>query len=246
MAAPIVLIHGLFGHLQDSRILDGFGGREVHAPDLVGYGSLREEDTSSLTLDDQANRIARYVGEHDLERVNLVGHSVGGAVAILVASSFPEIVATLTSVEGNFTLEDAFSSAHLAMKPDEEVEEIIGEYRNDPDAWFAGAGVPINEWTQGLAVSWLNNQPPSTIKAQAKAVVSATTPDTYLGTVKALLASDVAFNLIAGERSAASWHVPSWVRDQSTEQITIAETGHLMMAEDPKAFAAAVIRCASR
>ena len=162
VAAPIVLIHGLFGHLQDSRILDGFGGREVHAPDLVGYGSLREEDTSSLTLDDQANRIARYVGEHDLERVNLVGHSVGGAVAILVASSFPEIVATLTSVEGNFTLEDAFSSAHLAMKPDEEVEEIIGEYRNDPDAWFAGAGVPINEWTQGLAVSWLNNQPPST------------------------------------------------------------------------------------
>jgi hypothetical protein len=38
---PIVLVHGLFGNLQDSRILSAFGQVDVHAPDLIGNTEAR-------------------------------------------------------------------------------------------------------------------------------------------------------------------------------------------------------------
>ncbi|WP_227744214.1 alpha/beta fold hydrolase [Yersinia kristensenii] len=44
------------------------------------------------------------------EPVHVIGHSVGGAVAVLFARRYPEMTRSLTSVEGNFTLSDAFWS----------------------------------------------------------------------------------------------------------------------------------------
>ncbi|MGD3046034.1 hypothetical protein, partial [Xanthomonas oryzae] len=36
--SPIVLVHGLFGHLADPNILAAFGNADVRSPDLRGYG----------------------------------------------------------------------------------------------------------------------------------------------------------------------------------------------------------------
>ncbi len=240
-SAPVVLIHGLFGHLNDKQILGAFGDTPVHAPDLIGYGTLAEKDTAGLTLRDQAKNVVKYIRRNELGPVHLVGHSVGGAIAVLIASDYPDLVASLTSVEGNFTIEDAFWSSQLADKPDSEVEAIIDLYRSDPDAWIEDAGVPISEWTHALAVSWLENQPPATIQAQARAVVSATSTDIYLGMVRMLLKSPMPFHLVAGERSQSGWNVPDWVRELATSDTAITDTGHLMMAEDPQAFADTVL-----
>ncbi|MGZ9722773.1 alpha/beta fold hydrolase [Rhizobium miluonense] len=242
---PIVLVHGLFGSLNDPEILAAFGSGDVHAPDLIGYGRNREADTSSLVLLDQARHIADFISGLGAGKVHLVGHSVGGAVSVLVARHFPELIESLTSVEGNFTLKDAFWSGQIAVKPNEEVASIISGYGTDPDAWIAGAGVQINEWTSSLARSWLANQPPSTIKAQAKAVVAATGEAAYLDAIRGILQSDVPVYLIAGRRSAEGWDVPDWVNDLCTARLNIADTGHLMMAENPAAFAAAVLTCLS-
>ena len=239
--APIILIHGLFGHLNDPAILSAFGNREVHAPDQIGYGALRDADTSSLTLVDQVDRLATFVRENELAPAHLVGHSVGGAVAVLVASAFSDLVASVVSVEGNFTMEDAFWSAEIAKKPLEEVEGIVEEYFAAPDAWIAATGVPINDWTSALAISWLKNQPASTIKAQAAAVVEATSDPAYLESVRQMLDSDMPFHLIAGERSASGWGVPDWVRQRADSDITIRGAGHLMMVENPSAFARSAV-----
>ncbi|ENN89503.1 hypothetical protein RHSP_60960 [Rhizobium freirei PRF 81] len=242
---PIVLLHGLFGSLNDPKILAAFGNADIHAPDLIGYGRNREANTSKLTLLDQARHIADFISGLGAGKVHLVGHSVGGAVSVLVARHFPGLVESLTSVEGNFTLKDAFWSGQIAVKPDEEVAHIISGYETDPDAWIAGAGVQINEWTSSLARGWLANQPPSTIKAQAKAVVAATGDAAYLDAIRGILQSDIPVYLIAGRRSAEGWDVPDWVNDLCTARLNIADTGHLMMAENPAAFAAAVLTCLS-
>ncbi|SCB46382.1 alpha/beta fold hydrolase [Rhizobium multihospitium] len=242
---PIVLVHGLFGSLSNPKILAAFGNADVHAPDLIGYGCNREADVSSLSLLDQARHIAGFISGLDAGKVHLVGHSVGGAVSVLVAKHFPQLVGSLTSVEGNFTLKDAFWSGQIAVKPDEEVASIISGYEADPDAWLAGAGVEINGWTSSLGRSWLANQPPSTIKAQAKAVVAATGETAYLDAVRGILQSGIPVYLIAGRRSAEGWDVPDWANALCTARINIAETGHLMMAESPDAFASAVLTCLS-
>ncbi|NLR99066.1 alpha/beta hydrolase [Rhizobium sp. P38BS-XIX] len=242
---PIVLVHGLFGSLSDPRILAAFGDADVHAPDLIGYGRHRDANTSSLSLLDQARHVAEFISGLGLGKVHLVGHSIGGAVSVLVARHFPELIESLTSVEGNFTLKDAFWSGQIAIKPIEEVASIIAGYAADPDAWIAGAGVEINEWTSSLARSWLANQPPSTIRAQARAVVAATGEEAYLEAVRTILKSDRPLYLIAGRRSAEGWDVPGWANALCTARINIADTGHLMMAENPDAFASAVRTCLS-
>ena len=35
----LVLVHGLFGHLNIPEVLFAFGDVETSAPDLIGYGS---------------------------------------------------------------------------------------------------------------------------------------------------------------------------------------------------------------
>lgn len=237
----LVMIHGLFGHLNVPEVEAEFEGWKVTAPDLIGYGSHANAGTRNLTLGDQAEHVIAHI-EAMLETggVHLLGHSVGGAVAMLVARKRPDLLASLCSVEGNFTLKDAFWSAKVAETSDAEVEAIIDGYRDDPDGWMAGAIETPNDLTRRLAREWLANQPASTIKAQARAVVEATTPDSYLAAVRAVLESELPVHLIAGERSADGWDVPDWANTLCTTRVNIPRTGHLMMAETPQAFARAV------
>ncbi|TXH71531.1 MAG: alpha/beta fold hydrolase [Thiothrix sp.] len=244
MKHPIVLIHGLFGNLSEQKIITAFGNAAVYAPDLLGYGQFKQADLSSLTLADQANHIARFIETHQLGAVHLVGHSVGGAVAVLVASLYPHLAASLTSVEGNFTLKDAFWSGQLAKMPLAEVEEIISGYAKDPTAWITKAGVQPSAWATQLATCWLSNQPASTIKAQAKAVVEATEVASYLETVKQIIHNGLAVNLIAGARSVEGWDVPVWAYRLATMKLNLPNTGHLLMAEAPEQFAQVVLMCA--
>ena len=77
MTHPIVLIHGLIGHLSDPVIHSHFVEKDVHAPHLIGYGDFSDRPTGSLSLEDQATHIANYISANGLGRAHLVGHSVG-------------------------------------------------------------------------------------------------------------------------------------------------------------------------
>ncbi len=241
---PVVLVHGLFGNLSAPEILHAFGETDAYAPDLIGYGERSEEDTKNITLHDQSKLIAEFIAGLG-SKVNLVGHSVGGAISALVAHDHKELVASYTSVEGNFTLNDAFWSAQIADKSDEEVADIVQGYCNDPDAWMEGAGVTLNPYTRRLAREWLANQPPTTIKAQARAVVEETQKPEYLGNIHKLMKSEMPVNLIAGARSSDGWDTPEWANQLCTTRVNIPSVGHLMMAECASTFAATVLMCAS-
>lgn len=241
--APIVLIHGLFGSLNAPEIMEAFGDCPVFAPDLIGYGVHRNKNTDDLSLEDQADHVAKYLRQEVGEKVSLVGHSVGGAVSALVAFRYPELVGSYVSVEGNFTLKDAFWSSQIAAKPLAEVEGIIKEYSDDPEAWMSGAGVQINKFTSKLARDWLANQPASTIKAQARAVVDATGRPDYLESLQNLMMSEISVYLIAGEHSAGGWDTSAWANEKCAMRINIPGVGHLMMAESPNKFAWSILNC---
>lgn len=244
MKLDICLVHGLFGHLRAPEIKNAFGQEAVvSAPDLLGYGALVEADTDGLSLQDQAEHVISQIQSKHDDSVHLVGHSVGGAVAMLVAHSRPELVKSLISVEGNFTLKDAFWSSEIAKKSDYEVEEIVSGYRNDPDAWMNDAISSPTDLSSRLAKEWLNNQPTSTIKAQAAAVVAATGEKSYLEIVRSVMASQIPVHLIAGAKSASGWDTPDWANQLCTSRINLSDAGHLMMVETPKRFAQAVLSC---
>lgn len=240
MTRPILLIHGLFGSLADPHILAGFGKATVFVPDLLGYGAYRTAPTDGLTMEAQADHVFAWLRARSAGAVHVVGHSIGGAVATFFAARYPDLTQSLTSIEGNFTLKDAFWSSRIARMELEEVEAILDGYKADVTAWIDGAGVVPTPWAVDVARTWLSNQPASTLRAQARALVAATGNSAYLGMVRRLLDAGLPIHLIGGERSRHGWDVPQWVLKMARSNSDIAATGHLMMLEAPDRFAAAI------
>ena len=56
--------------------------------DLKGFGRAARPDDGRYAPEDQANLVERLVRERDLHRVCLVGHSLGGGVALMTALRF--------------------------------------------------------------------------------------------------------------------------------------------------------------
>src|SRR5581483_326742 len=101
----------------------------------VKNGTRRHVPPEAISLGAAADFIYAHIHELGYDQAHLVGHSVGGAVAVVVASRYPESVASLVDVEGNFTLKDAFWSEQLAKMGRSQAEAVLESYRADPRAW---------------------------------------------------------------------------------------------------------------
>lgn len=238
----VCLIHGLIGGLDAPEILKPFEGYfSVTAPHLLGYGVHAGQEFAALSLQDQAQNVIRHLSA--IGPAHLVGHSVGGVVSVLVAAARPDLVLSLISVEGNFTLKDAFWSSEIARQDLTEVERTLAKFRADPFAWIDEAISEPDDFAKRIAPKLLDFQPASTLLAQARAIINATQDTSYLEILQALMKSAMPVHLIAGERSALGWDCPEWANRLCTSRINIPGAGHLMMIEKPVKFAAVVMHC---
>ncbi|MEW6632459.1 MAG: alpha/beta hydrolase [Pseudomonadota bacterium] len=92
---PVVFVHGLGAQLHHFRhtLFGRFGtGYRLIALDRPGSGySVRRSDASGR-LPEQAQVVRRFIEELGLERPIIVGHSLGGAVALTLAVLHPEAI----------------------------------------------------------------------------------------------------------------------------------------------------------
>ncbi len=70
------------------------------AVDLPGFGESSRPDEFSYTLEDHAGVCYEFVKKFPHRKVHLVGHSMGGAVAAILAKKNPRRFVTLSSVDG--------------------------------------------------------------------------------------------------------------------------------------------------
>ncbi|WP_239700608.1 alpha/beta fold hydrolase [Massilia sp. 9096] len=234
---PLALIHGLLGSsgfYEPQRYLPRF---EVRTPDLLGYGAKRSID-AGIDLHAQADEIVRVLREDIGRPAWLVGHSVGGAVMMLAADRAPELVAGLVSVEGNFTLKDAFWCGRIAALPEAEWAAEYGAMEDDPAAWLERSGIEAGDERIAFAREILQNQPYTTIASMAQSVLDVTGAPGYLECVRRVLARGTPLFLLGGELSASGWDIPEWVLALARASMVQPKAGHLMILEDPAAFCA--------
>ncbi|MHA6493472.1 alpha/beta fold hydrolase [Pseudomonas borbori] len=237
---PVVFIHGLIGSLRVPDMTAFFAPGKALAPDLLGYGELSATPPAQITMAAQVEHLSETLRRHFGDQpVHLVGHSVGGVVAALFAERHGERVASLVSVEGNFTLRDAFWSSSVARMSAAQANALLDGLRDDPATWLAGAGVAASSWSLAVAERWLAQQPGSTVRAMAQAVVSETGAADYLPRLRRIFARHPV-HLLAGERSREGWDVPPWAQEEAASQQLLAGCGHLMMLEDCQAFVGAI------
>jgi pimeloyl-ACP methyl ester carboxylesterase len=96
---PVVLVHGLGGQWQNwlENIPRLAQERRVIAPDLPGFG-LSEMPEERVTISRYGEFVAALCAQLGLERVALVGNSMGGFVAAETAIQFPPRVERLVLV----------------------------------------------------------------------------------------------------------------------------------------------------
>ena len=237
---PIVLVHGLIGTLQVPDLAPHLGTGKVLAPDMLGYGALRDVPPSEIHLPAQVAHLRATLAAHfGDEAVDLVGHSTGGALAALFAHAHPDRVRSLISVEGNFTLNDAFWSASVARMSDDEAARMLDGFRQDPTAWLRRSGISGEPRHLAVATHWLQQQSASTLRAMAQSIVAVTGAPAYPQSLRAVLARR-RVHLVAGVRSRDGWDVPPWALQQAASLTVMPDVGHLMMIEQPAAFAATI------
>jgi pimeloyl-ACP methyl ester carboxylesterase len=88
---PLLLIHGIGDSSQTwHRVLPELGRRHlVIAPDLLGHGAS-DKPRADYAAAAYANGMRDLLGVLGIDRVTLVGHSLGGGVAMQFAYQFPE------------------------------------------------------------------------------------------------------------------------------------------------------------
>ena len=117
-APRVVFVHGLGGSYETwSLNLPAFAERfRICALDLVGAGSS-DKPAMDYSVSSLADFLARFLDAlgGDWQRVSLVGHSLGGAIALAFASRYPERVERLVLVD----------SAGLGPEIDAEVLDLM-------------------------------------------------------------------------------------------------------------------------
>jgi len=95
---PVVLVHGLGGRAEDWRNLAPLiakAGFRVYLPDLIGYGRSEKPADFSYSVHDEAKVVLGFMDALGLQKVDLGGWSMGGAIVQHVAAADPERVQQL-------------------------------------------------------------------------------------------------------------------------------------------------------
>jgi len=235
---PVVFIHGFIGTFA----VPEWPGPHL-APDLLGYGIHRSVPFDAITLAAQVEHVRQAVdAQYGTLPVDIVGHSLGGVVAMLFAHAHPARVRRIVNVEGNFTLDDAFWSASVGRMTPAQADAMLDGLRGDPLGWLRRSIDAPSPRQLDDARRWLAHQPASTLRAMGRSVVSTTGEPGYLRQLADVFARHPVW-LVAGERSRAGWHVPDWALARCAGFDTIDDCGHLIPAERPAAFRDTLARC---
>lgn len=94
----VVLLHGLVGSSRWWRYtVPGLAPHfAVHAPDLIGFGRSRGTQPS---IPEMARIVRDWMERSGIERAHVVGHSMGGQIAIHMAAEHAHIVDRLVLVD---------------------------------------------------------------------------------------------------------------------------------------------------
>jgi 3-oxoadipate enol-lactonase len=163
---PLVLLHGfpLDHHLWDEVVPLLEDSFDVILPDLRGFGNSTMLDVPQ-SIDDYASDIARLLDHLNIQRAAIVGHSMGGYVALAFARLYPERVSGLGLV----------SSQVLADTP----ERKQGRYKSAADVEANGIGSVVETMTPKFTAD-------EELQSYARASMERQQPAAYVGALKAM------------------------------------------------------------
>lgn len=190
--------------------------------DLLGFGLSDRPARYRHTLDDHAATVAAVLDRAGAGGADVVGHSMGGAVAVVLAAARPDLVRSLVVVEPNLDPADLEpgSPSSRGIAAWTEAEFVATGF----DRLLAAAG--------GTGAATLRMADPVAVHRSAVALVRATVPSTR----ELLLALPVPRTLVEGGRSDPD-PGRAELAAAGVRCVVVPDAGHDVMLDAPEAFA---------
>lgn len=97
---PVVLVHGFLVNSREWALITPGLARHfrVIAPDLPGFGESERPVNYPYTREGYAETVCDLLAGLEISRAHVVGHSMGGAIALVLAADHPERVDKLAVI----------------------------------------------------------------------------------------------------------------------------------------------------
>ncbi|TDD96498.1 alpha/beta fold hydrolase [Flavobacterium cellulosilyticum] len=138
---PLLILHGFLGMSDNWKTMGtqfAANGYQVHLLDLRNHGKSFHSDEFNYEI--LAQDVFDYCKTNKLEKINILGHSMGGKTAMLFAALYPEMVEKLIVADigpkfypqHHQTIFAGLNAVDFSKKPSRnEVETVLSEYIPD-------------------------------------------------------------------------------------------------------------------
>lgn len=128
---PIVFLHGFGSTKEDYADIvryEAFNGHPFLAYDAPGCGETNCADLSRISSPFLVETARAMVAAMGFVRFHLVGHSMGGLTALMLAHKHPGRVLSFVNIEGNVASEDCFLSRQIVEHPRADAEGFFDDF----------------------------------------------------------------------------------------------------------------------
>ncbi|MCY6355935.1 alpha/beta fold hydrolase [Clostridium sp. ZS2-4] len=223
----IFLIHGLgcskesFEDIWHYSLFDDYS---ILTVDLVGFGNSSKPHDFSYAIEEQANICKLLLDKFQHPKIHIVAHSMGGAVGLLLAESIKDRLATFINVEGNLVSEDCrFVSRRTIGFPLQDFKD--NKFHKMKSASEASENSGIRLWGK-----MLENSDPLGFYKTSKSLVEWSDSSRLLQIFNNLGLNKI---YIHGDKNSQMDVLNQLL---SIKKISISNSGHFVMNENPDEF----------
>ncbi len=225
---PVILIHGFGGDLNNWLFNHETIAVKhvVYALDMPGHGGSTK-DAGDATLDTFAGVLLGFMEVLEIAKVHLVGHSMGGAIALTFALAHPDRTASLTLIGSaglGSEIDGTYIEGFVAAQRRKDMRPQLEKLFQDPSLL-----------TRQLVEDVLKFKRIDGVQAALKAIADQIFPEGVQATVLRDRLGDLPLPvlLIWGDkdRIIPSSHAQGFAKNVRTE--IIGGTGHMVQMEAP-------------
>jgi pimeloyl-ACP methyl ester carboxylesterase len=225
---PVLFLHGFgstkedyadFAHIRD---LAGIGFVTFDAP---GFGRSTSTELSRVSIEFLADVADAVLKRLEIDEFHVVGHSMGGLTALLLAERIPDRVLSFVNIEGNLAQEDCFLSRQITDNPGDDPDVFLKE--------LAARTHQVSESSSALYASNLQSKVrPAVVRAVFESLVDLSDHGDLLARFLGLPFPRL---FMYGEQNAGLSYLPV-LREHGVELAQIPFSGHWPMYSNPVAM----------
>ena len=239
---PLLILHGLFGMGDNWKTLakrfheeEGF---QVHLIDQRNHG--RSPHSEVWTYEAMTEDLKTYCEDHDIKKMTLLGHSMGGKTAMNFAAEFPEFLKALIVVDmgpkaypphHDQILKGLGALYHQALTSRKEADDKLAEYI---DSWSVRQFLLKNlYWKEKRKLAFRMNFP--VIEKNYAVVTEALPEEAHYDGPTLFIKGERSNYILPTDRNILKKHF------SKSQLLTIKEADHWVHAEKPEAFFEGVV-----